>query len=80
MLKILQTDRGYIGMRIYGLIKKKWLATFAVGILFIIMHFPYRMIAYGMTVVTPIRTYTMDNRENAQRIQTSILKFRRNKK
>lgn len=42
--------RGYIGTRIYGLIKKRWLAVFAVGILFIIMHFPYRMIAYGMTL------------------------------
>ncbi len=42
--------RGYIGTRIYGLIKKKWLAVFVVGILFIIMHFPYRMIAYGMTL------------------------------
>lgn len=42
--------RGYIGTRIYGLIKKRWLAVFVVGILFIIMHFPYRMIAYGMTL------------------------------
>lgn len=42
--------RGYIGTRIYGLIKKRWLAVFIVGILFIIMHFPYRMIAYGMTL------------------------------
>lgn len=42
--------RGYIGTRIYGVIKKRWLAIFVVGILFIIMHFPYRMIAYGMTL------------------------------
>lgn len=42
--------RGYIGTRIYGLIKKKWLAVLIVGILFIIMHFPYRMIAYEMTL------------------------------
>lgn len=42
--------RGYIGTRIYGLIKKKWIAIIAVGFLFIIMHFPYRMIAYGMTI------------------------------
>lgn len=42
--------RGYIGTRIYGLIKKRWLAVFVVGILFIAMHFPYRMIAYGMTL------------------------------
>ncbi len=42
--------RGYIGTRIYGFIKKRWLAVFVVGILFIIIHFPYRMIAYGMTL------------------------------
>ena len=42
--------RGYIGTRIYGLIKKRWLAVTIVGLLFIIMHFPYRMIAYGMTL------------------------------
>ena len=42
--------RGYIGTRIYGLIKKRWLAVIIVGILFIIIHFPYRMIAYGMTL------------------------------
>lgn len=43
--------RGYIETRIYGLINKnRWLAVFVVGILFIIMHFPYRMIAYGMTL------------------------------
>ncbi|MDE7339848.1 MAG: CPBP family intramembrane metalloprotease [Lachnospiraceae bacterium] len=42
--------RGYIGTRIYGLFKKKWLAVFVAGILFIIMHFPYRMIVYKMTL------------------------------
>mgnify|MGYP001106875812 FL=1 len=42
--------RGYIGTRIYGLIKKRWLTVFVVGILFIAMHFPYRMLAYGMTL------------------------------
>ena len=42
--------RGYIGTRIYGLFKNKWLAVFIAGILFIIMHFPYRMIAYRMTL------------------------------
>lgn len=42
--------RGYIGTRIYGLFKNKWLAISIAGILFIIMHFPYRMIAYGMTL------------------------------
>jgi len=42
--------RGYISTRIYGLIKKKWIAIILVGVLFIIMHFPYRMIAYGITL------------------------------
>ena len=42
--------RGYIGTRIYGVIKKRWLAVSIVGSLFIIMHFPYRMIAYQMTL------------------------------
>lgn len=36
--------RGYIGTRIYGLIKNKWIAISLVGILFVIMHFPYRLI------------------------------------
>lgn len=42
--------RGYIGTRIYGLVQKRWLAVCVTGILFIVMHFPYRMIAYGMTL------------------------------
>lgn len=42
--------RGYIGTRIYGLIKKRWLAVTIVGFLFVLIHFPYRMIAYGMTL------------------------------
>lgn len=41
--------RGYIGTRIYGLIQKKWLAIAVTGILFVAMHYPYRMIAGGMT-------------------------------
>ncbi|MGN1297822.1 MAG: CPBP family intramembrane glutamic endopeptidase [Clostridia bacterium] len=42
--------RGYIGTRIYGFFKNKYIAICLTGILFIIMHFPYRMIAYGMTL------------------------------
>ena len=42
--------RGYIGTRIYRLIKKKWIAIIVAGILFVVMHFPYRMISYGMTL------------------------------
>lgn len=42
--------RGYIGTRICGLVKKRWLAVCVTGLLFVVMHFPYRMIAYGMTL------------------------------
>lgn len=42
--------RGYIGTRLYGLIKNQYLVILVTGILFIVMHFPYRMIAYGMTI------------------------------
>lgn len=42
--------RGYIGTRICGLVKKRWLAVCVTGLLFIVMHFSYRMIAYGMTL------------------------------
>lgn len=41
--------RGYIGTRIYGLVKNKVMAIVLVGILFILMHFPYRMIVFNMT-------------------------------
>lgn len=42
--------RGYIGTRLYGLVKNKYFAVIMAGILFIIMHFPYRMTAYGLTI------------------------------
>lgn len=42
--------RGYIGTRIYGFFKNKYIAICLTGILFIIMHFPYKMIAYGVTL------------------------------
>lgn len=42
--------RGYIGTRIYGLIKNKYITICLTGLLFVIMHFPYRMIVYGMTL------------------------------
>lgn len=42
--------RGYIGTRLNGLIKNKYIVLFITGILFIVMHFPYRMIAYGMSL------------------------------
>ena len=37
--------RGYIGTRIYGLIKNKYVSILFVSLLFILMHFPYRMVA-----------------------------------
>lgn len=42
--------RGYIDTRIYSLVKHKSIAVILTGILFILMHYPYRMLAYGMTL------------------------------
>lgn len=42
--------RGYIGTRLYGLLKNQYLVIIVTGILFIVMHFPYRMIAYNMAI------------------------------
>lgn len=42
--------RGYIGTRMYGLLRNQYLVIVVSGILFVVMHFPYRMIAYGMTI------------------------------
>lgn len=42
--------RGYIGTRLYGFIKNQYLVIIINGILFVLMHFPYRMIVYGMTI------------------------------
>ena len=42
--------RGYIGTRLNGLIKNKYIALFIIGILFVAMHFPYRMIAANMSL------------------------------
>lgn len=42
--------RGYIGTRLTGLITNRYIAILVSGILFVIMHFPYRMIAYGMSI------------------------------
>jgi len=42
--------RCYINTRLYGLIKNKFVVLIVTGVLFVVMHFPYRMIAYGMTL------------------------------
>lgn len=42
--------RGYINTRLYGLMKNQYLVIVVSGILFVIMHFHYRMIAYGMSL------------------------------
>lgn len=49
--------RGYISTRLCGIIKKQWVAIIATGLLFMLMHFPYRMIAYGMS----LKTLTINN-------------------
>lgn len=43
--------RGYIGTRLNGLVKNKYFVLLLTGLLFIIMHFPYRMIAHGMGII-----------------------------
>ena len=42
--------RGYIGTRLNGLIKNKYIVLFITGILFVVMHFPYRMIVANMSL------------------------------
>lgn len=42
--------RGYIGTRINSLVKNRYLSILLTGILFVLMHFPYRMIAYKMSL------------------------------
>ncbi len=41
--------RGYIGTRLCGLIDNVYVATLLTGLLFVLMHFPFRMVAYHMT-------------------------------
>ena len=42
--------RGFIGTRLNGLIKNKYIVLVITGILFVVMHFPYRMIAANMSL------------------------------
>lgn len=42
--------RGYINTRLNGLIKNKYVVLCITGILFVVMHFPYRMIAANMSL------------------------------
>ena len=42
--------RGYIGTRLNGLIKNKYIVIIVTGILFVVMHFPYRVIATNMSL------------------------------
>lgn len=42
--------RGYIGTRLFGFLKNQYLVIIITGVLFIAMHFPYRMVAYGMSI------------------------------
>lgn len=41
--------RGYIGTRLFGFTKNVYVVTVLTGILFVLMHFPFRMVAYHMT-------------------------------
>lgn len=42
--------RGFIGTRLNGLIKNKYIVVIITGLLFVVMHFPYRMIAANMSL------------------------------
>ena len=42
--------RGYIGTRLNGLFKNKYIVIIVTGILFVVMHFPYRMTAANMSL------------------------------
>ena len=42
--------RGFIGTRLNGLIKNKYIVVLITGLLFVIMHFPYRMTAANMSL------------------------------
>ena len=42
--------RGFIGTRLNGLIKNKYVVIIVTGLLFVVMHFPYRMIAANMSL------------------------------
>ena len=42
--------RGYIGTRLNGLIENKYIVIIVTGILFVVMHFPYRVIATNMSL------------------------------
>lgn len=42
--------RGYIGTRLNGLIKNKYIVIIVTGLLFVVMHFPYRMTAANMSL------------------------------
>lgn len=50
--------RGYIGTRLFGLINNVYVATVLTGLLFVLMHFPFRMVAYHMTFIELATNYT----------------------
>ncbi|MBR2256169.1 MAG: CPBP family intramembrane metalloprotease [Blautia sp.] len=43
--------RGYILTRLYGLVKSVYVDMLIAALLFVLMHFPYRMAAYQMSFV-----------------------------
>ncbi|MGN0666646.1 MAG: CPBP family intramembrane glutamic endopeptidase [Huintestinicola sp.] len=50
--------RGYIGTRLCGFIKNVYVVTFITGLLFVLMHFPFRMAAYHMTFLELASNFT----------------------
>jgi membrane protease YdiL (CAAX protease family) len=43
--------RGYIGTRLYGCLKNKFLAVTITGVLFVFMHSPFQMVMSNMTIL-----------------------------
>ncbi|MCM1183369.1 MAG: CPBP family intramembrane metalloprotease [Roseburia sp.] len=41
--------RGYILTRLYGIVRNVYIDILLSGVFFVLMHFPFRMIAYGMS-------------------------------
>lgn len=64
--------RGFIQIRIRGIIKSKWLSIFIVGILFSILHIPFQMMKANMSLIEFI-LYDMSHLINVMIIHVYIV-------
>lgn len=51
--------RGYIQPRLGGLIKKEWVAVIVLGLLFVLSHWPVKLVASGFDVIALLEDYTL---------------------